>query len=202
LKQRGIEFEIVPRLVRGLDYYTKTTFEITSGALGSQNAVLGGGRYDGLSEVLGGPPAPGFGFSIGEDRLVMVVEESLREADRAQAWAPKLDAYIAWIGDAALVPASTLASELRRQDFRIEIGYEPAKLKKAMGAASKLGAQFAVIIGEGELATGKYQVKNMSTGEQEEVPPDQIPVYLTKRPDSRVSSNSLAEQIPTLPANS
>jgi histidyl-tRNA synthetase len=203
LRQRGIEFEIVPRLVRGLDYYTKTTFEITSGALGAQNAVLGGGRYDGLSEMLGGPPAPGFGFSIGEDRLVLVVaEESQRDAARFQTWAPKLDAYIAWIGDATLALASTLASELRRQGFRIEIAYEPAKLKKAMGVASKLGAQFAVIIGEGELATGKYQVKNMSTGEQEPVAPDQISAYLSRRRhESLVSSNGLAEQIPTLPAN-
>src|SRR5207245_7770637 len=97
LTQREIAFQIEPRLVRGLDYYTKTTFEITSGALGAQNAVLGGGRYDGLPEMIGGPPAPGFGFSIGEDRLVIAVAEAAQhDAERARISDPKLDAYIAW----------------------------------------------------------------------------------------------------------
>src|SRR5207245_4550790 len=103
LKQRGIAYEIVPRLVRGLDYYTKTTFEITSGALGAQNAVLGGGRYDGLSEMIGGPPTPGFGFSIGEDRLVIAVAEAAqRDAEISRISATKLNAYITWLGYAAL----------------------------------------------------------------------------------------------------
>ena len=182
MRHRGIAFEIVPRLDRGLDFYTKTTFEITSGALGAQNAVLGGGRYDGLSEMIGGPPAPGFGFSIGEDRLVIAVAEAAqRDAERARISGPKLDAYIAWLGDTALAPASILASELRRQGLSIEIGYEPAKLKKAMGTASRLGARFAIIIGEGELATGQYQLKDMTTGEQEAVGPAQISEYLQER---------------------
>jgi histidyl-tRNA synthetase len=110
LRQRGITYQIAPRLVRGLDYYTRTTFEITSGALGAQNAVVGGGRYDGLSEMLGGPPTPGFGFSIGQDRLMMAVEQ-------AGALKPStpLAAYIAWMGEEALAPASQLARELRRE---------------------------------------------------------------------------------------
>jgi histidyl-tRNA synthetase len=179
LGERGVSYTIAPRLVRGLDYYTRTTFEITSDVLGAQNALLGGGRYDGLSEMIGGPPVPGFGVAIGEDRLVLAVAE----AERARGAAPAghLVAYIAWMGDTALAPASRLARELRRGDLSVEIGYEPAKLKKSLGLASKLGARFAVIIGEGELATGRYQVKDMSAGTQEEVEPEQISEYIKKK---------------------
>jgi len=169
LNDRGISYTITPRLVRGLDYYTKTTFEITSGALGAQNAVLGGGRYDGLSELLGGPPTPGIGFSIGEDRLLLAVEAAA--AFKAEE---KLAVYVAWLGDTALAPASKLARDLRRQGLSVEIGYEPVKLKRSLGVASKLGAQFTVIIGEGEIANGKYQVKNMGTGEQQAVEPERL----------------------------
>ena len=183
LKQRGIPYEITPRLVRGLDYYTRTTFEITSGALGAQNAVLGGGRYDGLSEMIGGPPAPGIGFSIGEDRLVLAVEEAARskEASTPGSNDAALTVYVAWLGDAALAPASALVRELRRQGLSVEIDYEPTKLKKSMGIASKLGARFAIILGEGELARGRYQVKDMTAGQQEEVEPARIGSYLKDR---------------------
>jgi histidyl-tRNA synthetase len=180
LKQRGIAFEIAPRLVRGLDYYTRTTFEITSGALGAQNALLGGGRYDGLSEMIGGPPAPGIGFSIGEDRLVLAVTEAAQASvdSEVRPVDSPLAAYVAWLGDGALAPATALARELRRQGLSIEIGYEPTKLKKSLGIANKLQARFAVIIGEGELTSGRYQVKDMSTGHQEEIEPGQIASYL------------------------
>src|SRR5439155_1547813 len=183
LKQRGIPYEITPRLVRGLDYYTRTTFEITSGALGAQNALLGGGRYDGLSEMIGGPPAPGIGFSVGEDRLVLAVEDAARskEASTPESKDAALAAYVAWLGDAALGPASELARQLRREGLSVEIGYESAKLKKSMGVASKLGARFAIIIGDGELASGRYQVKDMTAGRQEEVEPARIASYLKNR---------------------
>ena len=185
LDARGIAYEITPRLVRGLDYYTRTTFEITSGALGAQNALLGGGRYDGLAELIGGPPTPGFGFSIGEDRLVLAIEEaetakSAGKPVAAQDSGPGtptpslLTAYVAWLGDAALAPAAALARELRRAGLSVEIGYEPAKLKKSLGAANRLGARFAIIIGEGELASGRYQIKDMSSGQQEEIEPAAI----------------------------
>jgi histidyl-tRNA synthetase len=176
LRQRGITYQIAPRLVRGLDYYTRTTFEITSGALGAQNAVVGGGRYDGLSEMLGGPPTPGFGFSIGQDRLMMAVEQ-------AGALKPStpLAAYIAWMGEEALAPASQLARELRREGIGVELSYEPMKLKKALGVANKLQAHFAIIIGEGELASGRYQVKDMSTRQQQEVEPAKIADYLKEQ---------------------
>ena len=176
LDERGIAYTLSPRLVRGLDYYTRTTFEITSSVLGAQNALLGGGRYDGLSEMIGGPPTPGFGVAIGEDRLVLAVAEAAQEKTGSEP--SQLDAYIALMGDAALAPATKLARQLRRDGLRVEMGYEPAKLKKSLGLASRLGARFAVIIGEGELSTGRYQVKNMGTGVQEEVDREKIVDYL------------------------
>ena len=176
LQARGISYQVTPRLVRGLDYYTRTTFEITSGALGAQNAVLGGGRYDGLSEMLGGPPTPGIGFSIGQDRLILAVQ-----AAAALASEVPLAAYVVWMGEAALTPAARLARELRAQGLSVEIDYDPMKIKKAMGIASKLQARFAIIIGEGELATGRYQLKDMTTGQQQEMEPGNIASYLKGR---------------------
>ena len=173
LQARALEYQITPRLVRGLDYYTRTTFEITSGALGAQNAVVGGGRYDGLSEMLGGPPTPGIGFSIGQDRLILAVQA----AAVLQPGNP-LEVYVVWMGEATLAPASRLVRELRAQGLSVEIDYDPMKIKKAMGIANKLQSRFAIIIGEGELASGKYQVKDMATGEQQALEPASIVAYL------------------------
>jgi histidyl-tRNA synthetase len=169
LDGRGLSYELTPRLVRGLDYYTRTTFEITSGALGAQNAVVGGGRYDGLSEMLGGPPTPGIGFSIGQDRLVLAVEAAAALAPDAG-----LAAYVVWMGEPALAAAAALARELRSRGLSVGIDYDPMKIKKAMGLASKLGARFAIIIGDGELASGRYQVKDMGSGVQRAVEPENI----------------------------
>lgn len=179
LNQRGVRYTLSPRLVRGLDYYTRTTFEITSEVLGAQNALLGGGRYDGLSEMIDGPPTPGFGVAIGEDRLALAVAGARQAKSKTEA--ARLHAYVAWMGEASLAPASTLARELRRAGLSVEIEYETAKLKKSLGLASKRGARFAVIIGEGELATGRYQVKDMSTGQQKEVERDRVAEYLKER---------------------
>ncbi len=176
LQARGLVYQITPRLVRGLDYYTRTTFEITSGALGAQNAVVGGGRYDGLSEMLGGPPTPGIGFSIGQDRLILAVQA----AAVLQPGNP-LAAYVVWMGESTLAPASRLVRELRAQGLSVEIDYDPMKIKKAMGIANKLQARFAIIIGEGELASGKYQVKNMASGEQKELEPGGIAKYVKEK---------------------
>ena len=176
LQARGLVYQITPRLVRGLDYYTRTTFEITSGALGAQNAVVGGGRYDGLSEMLGGPPTPGIGFSIGQDRLILAVQA----AALLQPGNP-LAAYVVWMGEPTLAPASRLVRELRAQGLSVEIDYDPMKIKKAMGVANKLQARFAIIIGEGELASGKYQVKDMASGEQKELEPGAIAEYIKEK---------------------
>jgi histidyl-tRNA synthetase len=176
LQARGLAYQVTPRLVRGLDYYTRTTFEITSGALGAQNAVVGGGRYDGLSEMLGGPPTPGIGFSIGQDRLILAVQASgvLKSGN-------PLAAYVVWMGEPALAPASRLVRELRAQGLTVEIDYDPMKIKKAMGLANKLQARFAIIIGEGELAGGKYQVKDMASGEQQQLEPGAIAAYVKNK---------------------
>jgi len=176
LQARGLVYQITPRLVRGLDYYTRTTFEITSGALGAQNAVVGGGRYDGLSEMLGGPPTPGIGFSIGQDRLILAVQA----AAVLQPGNP-LAVYVVWMGGATLAPASRLVRELRAQGLSVEIDYDSMKIKKAMGVANKLQARFAIIIGEGELASGKYQIKNMASGEQKELEPGGIAEYVKEK---------------------
>jgi histidyl-tRNA synthetase len=173
LDEREITYTVTPRLVRGLDYYTRTTFEITSGALGAQNALLGGGRYDGLSEMIGGPPAPGFGFAIGQDRLVLAVEEAAAMPAKSQ-----LDVYVVWFGEAARSPAVRQARELRRANISAEMGHEAAKMKKSMGIASKMGARFAVIIGDSEVASGRYQVKDMASGQQEEVEAAAVAKYV------------------------
>jgi len=176
LQARGLAYQVTPRLVRGLDYYTRTTFEITSGALGAQNAVVGGGRYDGLSEMLGGPPTPGIGFSIGQDRLILAVQAAAVLKPEAP-----LAAYVVWMGEATRTPASRLVRELRAQALSVEIDYDPMKIKKAMGVANKLQARFAIIIGEGELACGRYQVKDMTSGEQQEMEPGTIAAYVKEK---------------------
>src|SRR5947199_8344769 len=126
LKSVGVEFQLNDRLVRGLDYYTRTAFEFTHGALGAQNAILGGGRYDGLSESLGGPSAPGIGFAIGEDRLVMALKESGETVQR------KPDVYVAPLGPGMNRRAARLARELRRDDLITDVGDESFRLKKSL----------------------------------------------------------------------
>jgi histidyl-tRNA synthetase len=158
LRNRGIDFEVRPRLVRGLDYYMRTTFEITHGALGAQNSVLGGGRYDGLAESLGSKvSAPGIGFSIGEDRLVM----SVSETDPA----PSVDVFLATMGEAAEKHAGALAAELRADGVSVERSADK-KLKRALEVANKIGARFALILGDNEISAGTYQLKDMASGEQ------------------------------------
>jgi histidyl-tRNA synthetase len=160
----GVRFSLSDRLVRGLDYYTRTAFEFTHGALGAQNAILGGGRYDGLSESLGGPPAPGIGFAIGEDRLVLALKESAEAVQR------KPDVYIAPLGAGMDREAARLAREMRRHDVVVELGDESFRLKKSLETASKIGARFALIVGENEVKSASFALKNLETGEQVSVP--------------------------------
>ncbi|MEO7649248.1 MAG: ATP phosphoribosyltransferase regulatory subunit, partial [Bryobacteraceae bacterium] len=164
LDDRGIVYEVKPRLVRGLDYYMRTTFEVVHGALGAQNSILGGGRYDGLAEILGSKvPAPGIGFSIGEDRLVMAVEDT-----HPGEHAAKLDLLIAPLGTAALRHSGVLARDLRRMDISVDLAPD-GKLKRTMELANKLGARYALIVGDNEIAAGEYALKNMQTGDQRNV---------------------------------
>jgi histidyl-tRNA synthetase len=170
LDGRGIGYEVRPRLVRGLDYYMRTTFEVVHGGLGAQNSVLGGGRYDGLAESLGSKiAAPGIGFSIGEDRLVSIVE--------AQQPSQDLDVLIAPLGEPALRQAASMAREYRRLGLSVELA--EGRLKRLMELANKTGARFVLIVGENEMAAGRYALKNMSTGEQESIAGDAIAAKLT-----------------------
>ncbi|MGB0110810.1 MAG: histidine--tRNA ligase [Terriglobales bacterium] len=155
-----------PRLVRGLDYYQKTAFEFTHGSLGAQNAILGGGRYDGLSEALGGPPAPGIGFAIGEDRLVL----SLMETATAESVIRKPDVYIAPLGSGMNREAARVASELRRHDLVVDLGDESFRLKKSFETGDKMGARYILIVGENEVAADAFALKHLASGEQVTVP--------------------------------
>jgi len=169
LDDRGIEYEVRPRLVRGLDYYMRTTFEVVHGSLGAQNSVLGGGRYDGLAEMLGSKiHSPGIGFSIGEDRLVMSVESEHPPV--------ALDLFIAPLGEPALRRAAVMARDLRRSGHSVELS--EGKLKRGMELANKLGARYTLIVGDNELAAGRFALKDMSSGEQENLTPDEIAARL------------------------
>ena len=165
LDAAGVPYTRNHRLVRGLDYYTRTTFEFTHGGLGAQNALLGGGRYDGLSEAIGGPKAPGIGFAMGEDRLVL----TLLAQESNQNLTVKADAFIAPLGESLNAPALALARELRRAGLTIELGDGSFRLKKSFEAADKT-ARAIVILGEDELKSGILTVKTFATGVQTKVP--------------------------------
>jgi len=170
LRATGVPFVINDRLVRGLDYYTRTAFEFTQGSLGAQNAILGGGRYDGLSEALGGPRAPGIGFAIGEDRFVMALAAGQEIGSVISA--PL--AYVAPLGEGMNVPAAKLASELRAAGVRVELSDESFRLKKSFETAEKLGISKVVIVGENEVASNAFALKDLKSGEQEKVERTQL----------------------------
>jgi histidyl-tRNA synthetase len=173
LDAAGVPYTRNHRLVRGLDYYTRTTFEFTHGGLGAQNALLGGGRYDGLSEMIGGPKAPGIGFAMGEDRLVLTL--LALESAPAQA----ADAYIAPLGESLNAAALALARELRRAGLQIELGDGSFRLKKSFDAADKT-ARRIVILGEDELQSGILTVKTFATGIQTKVPRAELAAFLSE----------------------
>jgi histidyl-tRNA synthetase len=173
LSTRGIEYKENWRLVRGLDYYTRTTFEVTAEGLGSQNAVCGGGRYDGLVELLGGPPTKGIGFAIGTDRSILSIEES-GNAPRLAG----LTAYIAWMGQASYPAAVNVARKLRDAGLSVELPPEEVKFKKSLGLADKLGARYAVIIGEDEVASRTFTLKRLADGDQKKLAEGELLEYL------------------------
>jgi histidyl-tRNA synthetase len=194
----GVPYHLNPRLVRGLDYYTRTTFEFTvTTGLGTQNALLGGGRYDGLSEMLGGPKAPGIGFAIGEDRLILTLQAQM-ESDAASEsgapssamassspkvgsptpWsAPKLDVYIAPLTPTQNPAALALARELRTAGLTVEVGDGTFKLRKSFDIADTL-ARHIILLGEDEVATGTATVKTFATGEQIKLPRTEVSKHL------------------------
>jgi histidyl-tRNA synthetase len=175
LDLRGVKYQENWRLVRGLDYYMRTTFEITARGLGSQNAVCGGGRYDGLVDLLGGAPTKGIGFAIGEDRLIL----SLQEAGKDSV-AQGRDVYIAWMGEKTLPTAIRAAQELRSAGFRVEVPPVEQKFGKALGQADKLGARFALLLGENEIASGEWTVKTLADGTQTKIREERLVEFLRK----------------------
>jgi histidyl-tRNA synthetase len=173
----GVKYELNPRLVRGLDYYTRTAFEFTHGGLGAQNALLGGGRYDGLSEAIGGPKAPGIGFAIGLDRLILTLQAQEQTVLETIYINTPSDAYIAPLGEAQNPAALSLARDLRAAGLRIELGDGSFRLKKSFEIANKL-ARKIVLLGEDELRSGILTVKDFASGEQNKVSREQLATKL------------------------
>lgn len=173
----GIPFELDPRLVRGLDYYTNTAFEIQYTPLGAQSAICGGGRYDGLVEQVGGPSTPSIGFAIGLERLLLALEMQ----NLIPVASEKQHVYIAAIGQEAEKVGIQIQTELRNNDFLADMDLQNRSLKSQMKQAGKLNALFTVIIGSNEIESGKAVVKNMESGTQEEVPFDQVVNYIVTK---------------------
>lgn len=170
LEQLGIPYEVNPHLVRGLDYYCHTAFEFTTDELGSQGAVIAGGRYDGLVEQMGGPPTPGVGWAAGVERLAMMIGEP-ETGPAPVALVP--------IGGEAFEPAFELAHRLRQGGFRVDLGYS-GNVKKRMKRADRVGACAAVMLGEDEIGRGVATVKDMASGEQSEVSLDGLEEFLAR----------------------
>jgi histidyl-tRNA synthetase len=158
----GLSYVVNPRLVRGLDYYIRTTFEVLTTELGAQNAVAGGGRYDGLIQQLGGPPDPGIGFAIGLERVVLLL------GDQGRGGAPL--ALLIPLGEAALHRLLPAARAARQRGVPVELGYGTRRLPRELERAHRLGASWSVIAGDDELARGHAVLREMRSGEQRPVP--------------------------------
>lgn len=176
LAEAGIVYAVDSRLVRGLDYYTRTVFEVFHADVGAENAVGGGGRYDHLVEEMGGPATPAVGFSAGLERLVDAVkaEGSMREENSG------IEVFVASFGVRALLPAFRLAAELRAR-HRVWLEFDQRKIDRQLGTASKLGARFTVIIGDDEAARGISKIKDMASGEQVEVELGAVAAWLDRK---------------------
>lgn len=171
----GIEYTVDPTIVRGLDYYTKTVFEITTGMNGAQNVVCGGGRYDGLVEELGGNPMPGIGFAIGLERVLLLLENRGITLPEEKP----IGVFIGAIGEAAGKKAGILVARLREAGVSAEIDHNKRSVKAQMKYADKIGARFTLMLGDDELQSGKANIKNMQSGEQTEILIDDIESYRT-----------------------
>ncbi|MBM40578.1 MAG: histidine--tRNA ligase [Acidobacteria bacterium] len=167
----GLLYRVSHRLVRGLDYYTRTTFEVLGSALGTQNAMLGGGRYDQLVKQLGGPDRPGIGFAAGLERLALALP------GEAAGTAP-VDAFVVAFGNASWPAARLLARDLRHAGLRVLIDYEDRSSKSQMKRANRSGARRVLLLGEDELANNQVTVKEMETGQQQTVARDQVTATL------------------------
>jgi histidyl-tRNA synthetase len=177
LEVLGVQYESAPRLVRGLDYYVRTTFECVHDGLGAQSAIGGGGRYDGLIETLGGPAIGGVGFGLGVDRTCLAVQaEGLNLINESSA-----DVFIIPVGQEAITKVVGLAGEIRTSGIRADIAYDGRSIKAAMKSADRSGAKFAVIIGEDEIANSSAVIKNLVDGSQEHLPIESVISVLLDR---------------------
>ena len=177
LTAMGIHFVVDPGIVRGLDYYTKTAFEFVTTAIGAQGTVCGGGRYDNLSEELGGPPIPGVGFGLGIERLLITMEAGGFEIPVPTG----ADAFIVFMGEEARREGMALMHQLRQEGFKVEMDNMARNVKNQFKSADRTGAIATIVIGEEELAQRKVALKNMATGEQIDVPMDEIVDVLRKQ---------------------
>jgi histidyl-tRNA synthetase len=173
LDRMNVHYEINDRLVRGLDYYNRTVFEYISDRLGAQDSLGGGGRYDYLVEDLGGPPTPSSGFALGIDRTMMAMPESPPLPEGTQPPRESL-AYVVWMGESELGHAVELAAQLRAEGVATRVDFDAPKPKRQFKSADAAGAACCVIVGPDELAKGVYSLKDLATGEQEEVPANMI----------------------------
>jgi histidyl-tRNA synthetase len=169
----GLPYRLSHRLVRGLDYYVRTTFEVTSDLLGAQSSVLGGGRYDGLVKDLGGPDAAGIGFAVGMERLALLLPPREEE--------PRCDVFLMPLAAAALDRALRLQRELRGAGLAAMLDPEGRSFKSRMKQADKLGARFVAILGDDEMARGVYTVRDMARSEQQDVPEEKILDHLKEK---------------------
>ncbi len=165
LTEMGIEYEVNPSIVRGLDYYTKTVFEFVSDSIGAQGTVCGGGRYDGLIEQVGGPKTPALGFAMGMERLLMLMEAQGIPFPESE----KCDLYIASMGDSATLKSSAIATKLRADGVNVQFDVVGRSVKAQMKYANKIGAKFTMVLGDAELESGKANLKNMENGETQEI---------------------------------
>ena len=161
----GIDYVINPKIVRGLDYYTRTVFEFISGDIGAQGTVCGGGRYDGLIETLGGKPTPALGFAMGLERILLTMEAQGCEFMEEKT----CDLYIAAMGDKAAEKTVETVSRLREEGFYVEYDLVGRGLKAQMKYADKIKAKYVIVIGDSELESGSAKLKNMATGEQTDI---------------------------------
>ncbi|MGI6253035.1 MAG: histidine--tRNA ligase [Aminivibrio sp.] len=176
LDNLGAAYHIDKKLVRGLDYYTKTAYEILSGALGAQNAICGGGRYDNLAEVIGGPSLPAVGFAAGMDRIVMVMEDQGCSFGEE----PGLDVFATAFDGPPRASILILTDQLRREGISADMDFGERSMKAQMKTASARGARLVCILGENELAADTVAVKNMASGEQVEIPRDTAPAAIKR----------------------
>ena len=161
----NIDFTVNPKIVRGLDYYTRTVFEFVSGDIGAQSTVCGGGRYDGLISQMGGPQTPSLGFAMGIERLMMVLKAQNAELPEA----PTCDLFIATLGEKASIKASALCKELRDEGYKVQTDICARGLKAQMKYANKIGAKFTLVLGDNEVENGKAKLKNMSNSAEREI---------------------------------